>query len=397
MARQVTKLEKARTQIVLDHPFFASILLKYPVVETRDIPTMAVDQRGQIYVNPDFVEKLPVPQIVWGLCHEVMHRVGQHATRRRHREKVKWNFAGDAWINDTLDQCGIGARIPDCVDIKDSAAKTVETIYDTLPQPAECFGKGKGKGKGGKGDQNGNNPSWEDFAENDGMGCDIIETGKPLTEAEQQEIEARGKIDIAEAAQAAKMKGKLPGVLAKIVSDVIESKTPWFDILERWMTEKATNEVSWAKPNRRYLAQDIYMPSMQSQAAMGEIVLQVDVSGSISKKELDYYNGHIKRIVDQCRPLKTHVIYTDTRVQRYDCFEQGEEVNLEFYSGGGTHMPEGFNWVDKKGIEPAAFICLTDGYTDFGQPPDYPVVWCISSAVNATHGETVHFSMCEDQ
>jgi predicted metal-dependent peptidase len=393
MARQVTKLEKAKAQIVLDHPFFAAILLKYPLQERKDIPTLAIDQRGQIYYNPDFVESLPVPQIVWGLCHEVLHKVGQHQTRRGRREAIKWNFAGDAWINDTLDQCAIGQRIPDCVDMKGSAQQTVEHIYDNLPaSPQQCFGKGQGKGKG-QNQKGQGQPSLD----GDGIGQDMIEEGKPLNESEAAEIEARTKIDIAEAAQAAKMKGKLPGVLAKIVADVIESKTPWYEILERYMTEKATFDQSWAKPNRRHLHNDVYLPSMQSQAAMGEVVLQVDVSGSISKKELDYYNGHIKRIIDQCRPLKTHVIYTDTHVQRYDSFEQGEEVQLEFYSGGGTHMPEGFNWVNKHGIEPAAFICLTDGYTDFGKAPEYPVIWCISSDVNATHGDTVHFSMHEDR
>lgn len=387
MARQVTKLEKAKAQIVLDHPFFASILLKYPLQERKDIPTLAIDQRGQIYYNPDFVESLPVPQIVWGLCHEVLHKVGQHGTRRRHRDHERWNFAGDAWINDTLDHCGIGQRIPDCVDVKGSAQQTVEHIYDTLPPPQECFGKGKGKSQG-SGKQDGS-------MQGDGLGQDLLDEGKPLTESEANEIEARTKIDVAEAAQAAKMKGKLPGVLAKIVAEAIESKTPWFDILERWMTEKASYEQSWAKPNRRYITQDIYLPSLQSQAAMGEVVIQVDVSGSISKKELDHYNGHMKRIIEQTRPMKVHVIYTDTHVQKAQTFDQGEEVNLEFYSGGGTHMPEGFNWVRRHGIEPAAFICLTDGYTDFGNPPEYPVVWCISSEVNATHGETVHFSLHE--
>lgn len=389
MARQVTKLEKAKAQIVLDHPFFASILLKYPLEETREIPTLAVDQRGQIYYNPDFLEKLTVPQIVWGLCHEVLHRVGQHAGRRHHRDAMKWNFAGDAWINDTLDDCNVGSRIPDCVDMKGSKDKTVETIYDTLPAtPQECFGKGKGKGKG-----SGNDPT-SGYGD-DGIGQDMIDKGKPVTEAEAQEIEARNKIDMAEAAQVAKMRGKLPGILAKIVAETIESKVPWFDVMERYMTEKANFDQSWSKPNRRYMSQDIYLPSIQSQAAMGPVVIQVDISGSVSKREIEHYNGHMKRIIAECRPNKVHVIYTDTAVEKYEVFEQDEEVNINFYSGGGTHMPAGFDWVAKEGVEPAAFVCLTDGYTDFGSDPGYPVIWCISSNVQAPWGENVHFEVYE--
>jgi predicted metal-dependent peptidase len=74
-------------------------------------------------------------------------------------------------------------------------------------------------------------------------------------------------------------------------------------------------------------------------------------------------------------------------------FEAGEDVKLEFYSGGGTHMPAGFDWVAEQGIEPSVFVCLTDGYTDFGEPPSFPVVWCISSNVEASHGESIHFEL----
>jgi len=80
---------------------------------------------------------------------------------------------------------------------------------------------------------------------------------------------------------------------------------------------------------------------------------------------------------------------------RYEEFEQDQEVKLEFFSGGGTDMEEGFKFIDEQGINPNVFVCLTDGYTGFNEDnaPDYPVVWCISSDVQAPYGETVHFEM----
>jgi len=107
------------------------------------------------------------------------------------------------------------------------------------------------------------------------------------------------------------------------------------------MTGMTSADYSWARPNRRFIPNGDYLPSVGKAPTMGELVVQVDVSGSISKPELDAYNGHLKRIVEQCRPEKTHVIYTDTRLQRHVEFEAGEEVQLEFYSGGGTHMAGG--------------------------------------------------------
>ena len=367
-----TKHEKARAQIVLDHPFWASILLRRPLIKDNNIPTLAVDARGRIYYNEEFVESLTVPQLVWGLCHEVGHVVGQHALRVGHRNRRKWNYAGDAWINDTLTDSKVGDPIPNTVNMPGSKDDTVENIYDKLPDGED----GNGPSPGGTGD---------DVIYGDG------ENGKPLTAGEVREIEGQIKVEIAEAAQAAKMRGKLSGKLQQIVADILEVKTPWHEILEKHMVSRVQQGQSWRRPNRRFL--DTYLPSVDKLPQMGELVVQVDVSGSISRQELSYYNGHLSRIITQCRPSKVHVIYTDTEVKRHDEFDCGEEVTLEFFSGGGTHMPAGFDYCAEQGIEPDVFVCLTDGYTDFGDDPGFPVVWCISSDVEATHGANIHVEM----
>ena len=59
--------------------------------------------------------------------------IGQHANRVGARDRKKWNYAGDAWINDTLDDSKIGTRIPNCVNMAGSKDLTVESIYDNLP------------------------------------------------------------------------------------------------------------------------------------------------------------------------------------------------------------------------------------------------------------------------
>lgn len=364
----VTTLDRAKVSIVTQHPFFASILMKRKLIEDSTINTAAVDQRGQIYYNPKFVEKLSVDQLVFLLCHEVGHVIGQHALRRGTRHAKKWNIAGDAWINDMLKDAGIGQAIDGCVNMPGSKDETVDAIYNKLPdQP------GGGQGPGGTGE-------------------DLIERGAPVSQEEADRIDAETRVEIAQAAQAAKAQGKMPGALAKIVADLIDPGTPWHDILERYMTSFTRGEYSWARPNRRFQQ---YLPSTGKTAEMGEIVIQVDVSGSISKLELDHYNGHMKRIIEQCNPERVHVLYVDTSVAKHEVFEQGEEVELTFYCGGGTDMEEGFNYLAKEGIEPEVFVCLTDGYTSFSpdNAPDYPVVWCISSDIEAPYGENIHFSL----
>lgn len=372
----ISKIDKAKSRIVLDYPFFASILLRRQLIKSDQIPTLAVDAKNRIYYNEKFIEGLTVPQVVWGLCHEIGHVIAKHAQRVGSRDKRKWNYAGDAWINDMLDDCKVGERIPKTVDMPGSKDKTTETIYDELPDNPNGNGGGGG--------------------DNSGTGDDVIygdaeNGGKPLTQDEVRELEGQMKIEIAEAAQIAKMRGKLPGKLAEIVADILNVKTPWHEILEKHMTARVQQGQSWRRPNKRFI--DAYLPSPDKMPHMGTVVVQIDVSGSICKKELDYYNGHLARIIEQCRPEKVHVLYVDTQVQKHMEFDCGEEVKLEFYSGGGTHMPAGFDYMAEHGIECEVFVCLTDGYTGFDSDPGFPTVWCISSDVTSPYGETIHFEM----
>lgn len=381
-------IDKARAFIVLDHPFFATPMLKRPMIERLDIPTLSVSDTGKIFYNPTFVAGLTPEQMVFGICHEVLHYLSGHGVRRGARDPKNWNIAGDMWINDVLQHSNVGKFIPGCINVPGSMNRTVEDIYAAFPPPQDnCAGDGEGDGQGDQqssGDGNGDgDPIGQDLdddpADNDGLS--------------PEEIEAQRKIDIAEAAQIAKIKGKLPGTLQKFAEEAIASKTPWFDVLERYMTERVKNDQSWARPNRRY-APDFYLPVIDGVGAMGEVVLQVDISGSVSRQEIRHYNGHMKRIVEQCRPSKVHVLYTDTRVQRHDTFDKPEDVEIQFYSGGGTDMRAGFDYIAKQGIEPECVITLTDGYTPFPDHTDVPAVWCISTnSIDSPSGETVHFDM----
>jgi len=373
-------IDKARAFIVLDHPFFASIMLKRPFTERFDIPTLAVTDSGNIFYNPFFIAQQEPDQIVWAICHEVLHYASGHGLRRGSRDPKKWNVAGDAWINDTLTSIPVGKPIPGTVNMPGSKDRTVEDIYATLPEDDG----GKGKNKGGQG-----NPSGQG---GDPMADDMEDDGAGKDPSAAAEADAQRKLDVAEAAQVAKAKGKLPGQLADFVSDTIESRTPWYDILERYMTERIKNDFSWARPNRRYMP-DYYLPSIDGVGAMGPIVCQVDISGSISQQEIAHYNGHIKRIIEQCRPTKVHVIYTDTQVQKHEEFDNPDDVEIRFYSGGGTDMRAGFDYIEQHGIEPEVMVTLTDGYTPFPEDTSVPSVWCISTKnISSPCGENVHFS-----
>jgi predicted metal-dependent peptidase len=371
--RQYTKLDKAKTQFSLDQAFFASILFKHPLVARDDIPTAAVDKRGTVYYNPKWIESLPVPEIIGVLAHECMHWAGDHFTRKRARDMKKWNYATDAVINDTLKQANI--QLPkDCVDMPGSWEKTPETVYDELPDNP---GGGQGQGQGG-------------------MGEDMLDEGE-LSDAEVEEIKARVRQEVAEAKNAAKMRGQLPTSLEKWADSIINVKTPWFEILERYMTNFVKGERTWSRPNRRFIAQNVYLPAIGKSVRMGPIAFLDDVSGSVSQPEQAHFGGHFKRIAEQCQPEQVDIYYCDAAVGRHDTFENPDDVEFVFMSGGGTDMVEGLIEIAKQEPPPEVVVVLTDGYTNWPAPNqfDFPIIWVISSdQVAPEHaGITVHFDM----
>ena len=88
------RIQKARTALLLDHPFFGTLLFRLGARERRSIATMATDGVSLFY-NPTFVETLTSAQISGVLAHEVMHPALQHHTRRGDREPRRWNMACD--------------------------------------------------------------------------------------------------------------------------------------------------------------------------------------------------------------------------------------------------------------------------------------------------------------
>jgi predicted metal-dependent peptidase len=369
----------ARATILLDFPFFAAPMLRHKYTERLDIPTMAVDPRGQIYYNPKFIASLTGKQVVFGICHEVLHYLSGHASRYESycaaralkkddpQNRKLWNYAGDYWINETMKELRVGEFIVGGLEKPGANTRTVEDLMDELLKdpPPECEGMG-------------------------GLGEDI-EHGQ-LTDAEAAEVEVQRKLDVETAVAAAKQAGNLPGALREFAADVVQSEVPWYEKLARFMTDAMKHTQTWTRPQKRY-APSFYLPDRASEGSLGEIVVQIDVSGSISENELAHYNGHMQAIIESCNPRKIHVLYTDTDVQKHEIFDEATDFNLQFYSGGGTDMTAGYDYCVDNGIEPTVFITLTDGYTPWGEAPDFPVLTVCSTDQTAPYGETVPFKI----
>jgi predicted metal-dependent peptidase len=342
-----TKIEKAKTQLIVRHPFFASILLRRNLVETTNIPTAGIDKSGTIYYNPEFVNGLTINNVVFLLAHEVMHWAQATFARQGSRDFQKWNKATDAVNNEVLVASNVGEFIEGGVRWSGAEQMSAEEVYNLMP----------------------------DDNANGGIGDDLMDSGEPMSEAEAKAQEAQIKTEVASARQAAKQIGSLPGALDRWVDGLLHVPTPWHQILERWMTERTRDDYSWSRANRRFIHSGLYLPSMDG-TGLESCALVVDTSASISPQELDAFLGHLNRILETCQPHKVYVVYVDAKVSDVETVSGDDlPVTINPKGGGGTDMRVGVEYVDTNLSDVSCQILLTDGYTPWPQrAPSVPLV-----------------------
>lgn len=217
----------------------------------------------------------------------------------------------------------------------------------------------------------------------------------PMTEEQAQEQIARGRILVGQASAIARSRSLMSGALERFISCVLESKQPWYELLEQYMVAKASQRYNWCRPDKRRLSV-AYLPRREPFPSMGTVVLGVDVSGSITNQEIAEFFGHCKAIFELCRPKRVYVVYCTTRVMAVDEFDRADMIapRRNVWSGG-THMPAIMEWIIKQKIDADTCITFTDGFTDYpleNQVP-CPLVWVLSvynPPLCDPHGEVIY-------
>lgn len=368
-------ISKAKTAMVIDYPFFGTLIMSTPIEKVEWVPTMAVDGR-KIYYNEAFLQKKTVNEIMFIFAHEIIHCALQHVWRAGHRDPTRWNYAIDYITNDLLVKEGIGTMPKDALfDAKlvEKAEGLAERVYELIPEIKTVYiSMGDGEGEGG-GDGTKERPYY---------GTSIDQCMPPRDTsggADSAQEQQEWKMRVTQAINAAKMQGKLSANMERFIGEALKAKVDWRDVLRRFVSKRAKIDYTWARPKRRMIGSDIYLPSLAGQT-MGKLVVAVDCSGSIGEKELTEFGSEIAAIVEDVKPAETWVLYFDAAVcGEPQIFRPGDPVTLEPRGGGGTAFWPIFKYLEEHDIDPVCCVFLTDLYGDFGkEPPEYPLLWVVN-------------------
>ena len=392
------RIKKARTTLLLDHPFFGTLLFRLGGKPSSSIATMATDGISLFY-NPAFVETLNAAELAGVLAHEVMHPALQHHTRRGDRSPSRWNMACDYAINPILLDAGL--KLPKDVLIDNRfRGMSAERIYNLIEedenqqgssgQPDSQLGTGSGGSENGslQNDAGSEEPSAPSTPGGVGQVLDAPEPGTGDGPSAEEQVRD-WQIAVEQAETIAKVAGKLPGVAVRAVEDSQAAKVDWRELLRRAWSDTIPADYSWTRPNRRHVWAGLYLPGITLEG-VGEIVIAVDCSGSVSSRQLGLFEAEIRSILAGQRPRLVHVLYFDAAVQKVETYQAGQPVSLSPVGGGGTDFCPCFDWLQDQGVVPQTLVFLTDLCGRFpSEVPPYPVIWASTESRRAPFGEVV--------
>ena len=356
-----------------------------------DVQTACTDGRNTYY-GRDYVGKLASNKRKGVILHENLHKAFRHTTVWKHLFKenpTMANMACDYVIN---------------IMIMDG-----DHSFVSLPEGALLDYKYKGLDAGTvyrmiKEEAKGGTVHVKTVGDQEGEDVPVIEIGNGLDEHDwesaegmtNEEKETLAK-DIDQALrQGAILAGKMSANVPREISEVLQAKVDWREAMREFVTSFCADkdESTWRRPSRRWIGQDVYMPSMIGES-VGRIVIGIDMSGSIGDEEVGQFLGEVKKICDTVKPEGIDLLYWDTRVCQHEKYEQDQLDNLisstKPRGGGGTDPQCIVDYMNNKKIKAECAVILTDGYVgSWGEGWTCPTLWGITTDVTSQIGKSVH-------
>lgn len=370
--------------------FVNSLLMQLPLQVSHDKNTTVQANDLDLIVNPEYLATLPKKQQLYAMSQLAWHMaLGDPVTVKTAEHKELFNLASDIYIDKMLmeDHGRILERVPGqdprYFNRSDFDGKTRDEIYRKLIEEQEennSGNSGKSSDAGLAGDLTKPKPSdaQGDSDEQDQKGNGGDSQAPQQAPMSDQELKDKLEDLVKNAAMQAKLAGaNIPPSIAKQLEAIYNPQVHWATVLERIVGSYKREDYSWLRFNKAYFAHGIVLPTLYNES-IGDIVVAVDTSGSISDDAYQHILGNLTFIHSNLHPSKLHLVQFTDSIHNTMESEEGDDLNEDIFKrvNGGTDVNPVFDWVENQGIKPEVMIVFTDMYMPaVRHDPSYPVVW----------------------
>ena len=416
-AQKPLRLSAAISRLRRMRPYVTAAMLALIPVETRDLDTMAVDEYGRLYFNPEWIDKVSVEELAGVLYHEIWHLLRKHPDRLSQYPQAVANLAADLEINDDIRSESIplpeGVFYPEQFGFPPNQTAEYyagrildEYDIDYVPQKSSSDSDGGGSdqsgqsndqsGQSGQSGQNrkritvhvrgfgglegsgatGQSAPWESST---GDGHSPKGSVPHLTKAELEIIREQVAQDVRRFLDSS-MRGEIPEHWKRWAEDVLTPpEIPWQALLRSLVNSAVTAagrvDYTYRRVSRRqYAVDDVVLPGLGEPAVRSAVI--VDVSGSVGDESLGKALREVRGILESSSSVRVYAV--DSQVQAAADVFDVSEIKRILRGGGGTDMGVGIRQALMDNPPCDVVVVITDGYTPWPEKPgDVPVVVCL--------------------
>lgn len=400
------RIADLKLELLWRYPFWGHILAGVRLIWAPELPTLAAtDGCERIWLNPRPLQQLDRRELGFVLLHELSHIVLDTLGREQGRDRRLWNQATDYAINRQVAHIALRSapdkpawRAPcreiagfgNCAPLFDPRFDhlAAEAIYDKLHKLQPAAGGGSSA------------QVYDEFGEalqtdaDHGGGIDLhVEPQGPQERLTRERDEAIVRLKGAvEQARRDDHHTVLPLGLDRRLYELDLPRVPWQSLLQRFLLDlSSASERSWARPHRRWLAEDVLVAGPVREPD-GCVVVAVDTSASMRRQQLLAIGAELQVLEQTFAEL--WVITADAKV--HDVVAPGELQAFlargKLRGGGGTDHRPVFQWIGERTLRPSLLVCCTDLFTTVPtQRPPYPVLWLVLPDASGQRGPQPRF------
>jgi predicted metal-dependent peptidase len=408
--KQTTRIKKAH-MTMFKHPetaLYSGVMLMGESAVVDDCPTAYTDGINKRYGRAFLERILEEPKVRGLVLHENLHvalkQVAFGVGMFKENRKMA-NLAADFVVNDII------------VNIKGTVTGTSEplvllpdgAVYDPMfhdwsMREVYNYLKKHAKPRGGSGGKGNKTPSEGEPQDSGGDGepqdFDSVEVnGKTydLSNADEHDFvdigdlphekqkEINDEIDRA-LREGGILAGRMGGKMPRAITDLLAPKVDWKEALREFISSsvRGKDEYTWRRMNKRHMANDIYLPSMDNET-LGEVIVAIDTSGSIGEKQLAEFATELASICDVATPERVRIIWWDAEVAGTQEFTDNyaDIVSaLRPKGGGGTNVSCVSGYINKHKLNADCVVVFTDGYVEDNVKWDIssPTLWMVTAS-----------------